>query len=68
MNEKFYHEHTFCPKTNVDKSKLGDLNNFIEYQMKHIKKITDKVTKFKDDRESKNIINPHPKIDEVSSF
>ena len=45
MNEEFNINHTFCPKTNVDKNKLGDLDQFLDYQTKHVKKVTEKVSK-----------------------
>jgi len=45
LNEKasqdFNENHTFCPKTNVDKSQLGNFNEFINGQTNFIKKVED---------------------------
>ena len=54
MNEEFNINHTFCPKTNVDKNKLGDLDQFLDYQTKHVKKVTEKVSKLKAEKETNN--------------
>ena len=65
INEEFYVNHTFCPKTNVDKNKLGDLEQFLDYQTKHTQRVTEKVNKLKEEKEHKIVINQNPKIDEV---
>ena len=65
LNEEFIHNHTFCPKTNVDKNKLGDLNQFLEYQNKHLQRVNEKVIRLKEEKEQKFVYDPNPKIDEV---
>lgn len=66
LNDDFNQNHPFCPKTNVhDKSHLGDLNEFLNSQYNHLKKVDENIKNLKEETDKKIVLPTKPKIDEV---
>ncbi len=66
LNDDFNQNHPFCPKTNVlNKSNLGDLNEFLNSQYNHLKKVDENIKNLKEETEKKIVLPTNPKIDEV---
>ena len=69
MNEDFTQSHPFCPKTNVhDKTHIGDLNEFLNGQYNHLKKVDENIRNMKEETEKKVIMPTNPKIDDVTNY